>query len=305
LQVRECQEIVALGISPEELKSTAGGQHLSPEEFHTFLPRKPRASQSENSSENNPENKNKSAKFSVDSPDLIRGECPPGLGPGSRPILIDCRNEYEWKVGKFEDAILPPTRQFSEFPKFADELIEKYKLRVSSSDTEAPTAVMMYCTGGIRCERGSAYLRSKGVQNVYQLEGGIHRYLEKYPKGGKYRGKLFVFDKRRIIQTDTAEVVGRCELCSRPHDTYNDKVRCSLCRALALVCDTCRISKQAEKSEDSKLVDQSSIQKKSREDSKISPQKTTTAIMTNESSSSQSDKLTPFSFVCRHCMASR
>jgi len=88
---------------------------------------------------------------------------------------------------------------------------------------------MMYCTGGIRCERGSAYLKSRGVANVYQLEGGIHRYLERYPDGGHFKGKLFVFDKRRLLGIrDNAEVVGRCEICRARYDKYENNVKAQL-----------------------------------------------------------------------------
>mmetsp|Transcript_6119 Transcript_6119/g.11180 ORF Transcript_6119/g.11180 Transcript_6119/m.11180 type:complete len:191 (+) Transcript_6119:623-1195(+) len=158
LQVMECKEIVSLGIPPGSLKSTEGGVHLTPEQFHKYL---------------NPEAVN------PDEP------VPPGLGKGSRTILIDCRNAYEWKVGRFKNAILPPTRQFSDWPKFADNLIDELKLASGGDpstkgvETRAqnttPTAVMMYCTGGIRCERGSAYLKSRGVQHVYQLK--VHHDL--------------------------------------------------------------------------------------------------------------------------------
>ncbi|XP_062460413.1 thiosulfate sulfurtransferase/rhodanese-like domain-containing protein 2 isoform X4 [Pezoporus occidentalis] len=110
--------------------------------------------------------------------------------PGqSDTILLDCRNFYESKIGHFQGCLAPDIRKFSYFPSYVDENLELFKDK----------RVLMYCTGGIRCERGSAYLRSKAVcREVYQLKGGIHKYLEEFPDGF-YRGKLFVFDDRYAI----------------------------------------------------------------------------------------------------------
>ena len=197
LEVRRCEEIVSIGIPGSKLPASRGGEHLSPEEFHSAL---------------------------------IKSERP--------PVLIDCRNAYEWRVGRFKGAMLPPTRSFTDFPKFCDNLVAK--LSAEQRDFKS-TPVYMYCTGGIRCERGSAYLRSKGVETVYQLRGGVHRYLEAYPgSGGLFKGKLFVFDKRRLIAVPGAETVGKCALCGCSFDDYDDRIRCSTCRELALVCLACR-----------------------------------------------------------------
>ncbi|KAF4804301.1 thiosulfate sulfurtransferase like domain containing 2 [Turdus rufiventris] len=107
----------------------------------------------------------------------------------SDTILLDCRNFYESKIGHFQGCLAPDIRKFSYFPSYVDENLELFKDK----------RVLMYCTGGIRCERGSAYLRSKAVcREVYQLKGGIHKYLEEFPDGF-YRGKLFVFDDRYAI----------------------------------------------------------------------------------------------------------
>ncbi|XP_074711077.1 thiosulfate sulfurtransferase/rhodanese-like domain-containing protein 2 isoform X2 [Strix uralensis] len=107
----------------------------------------------------------------------------------SDTILLDCRNFYESKIGHFQGCLAPDIRKFSYFPSYIDENLELFKDK----------RVLMYCTGGIRCERGSAYLRSKAVcREVYQLKGGIHKYLEEFPDGF-YRGKLFVFDDRYAI----------------------------------------------------------------------------------------------------------
>lgn len=96
----------------------------------------------------------------------------------------------------------------------------------------------MYCTGGIRCERGSAYLKAKGVcQEVFQLKGGIHKYLEEFPDGF-YKGKLFVFDERYALSYNS-DTVSECSYCGVPWDQYK---LCSTpqCRQLILTCPACQ-----------------------------------------------------------------
>ncbi|XP_042643517.1 thiosulfate sulfurtransferase/rhodanese-like domain-containing protein 2 isoform X3 [Tyto alba] len=118
----------------------------------------------------------------------------------SDTILLDCRNFYESKIGHFQGCLAPDIRKFSYFPSYIDENLELFKDK----------RVLMYCTGGIRCERGSAYLRSKAVcREVYQLKGGIHKYLEEFPDGF-YRGKLFVFDDRYAICSNEDIISGGC-----------------------------------------------------------------------------------------------
>jgi len=85
----------------------------------------------------------------------------------------------------------------------------------------------MYCTGGIRCERASAYLKQQGVEKVYQLEDGICKYMESYPGGGLWRGKNFVFDRRVAVGLNVAEpvVLSTCEFCATDWDTFHDERR--------------------------------------------------------------------------------
>uniref|UniRef100_A0A8C5TGI1 Thiosulfate sulfurtransferase/rhodanese-like domain-containing protein 2 n=1 Tax=Malurus cyaneus samueli TaxID=2593467 RepID=A0A8C5TGI1_9PASS len=140
----------------------------------------------------------------------------------SDTILLDCRNFYESKIGHFQGCLAPDIRKFSYFPSYVDENLELFKDK----------RVLMYCTGGIRCERGSAYLRSKAVcREVYQLKGGIHKYLEEFPDGF-YRGKLFVFDDRYCRRLGTCRYCGvlwdQYKLCSSQH-----------CRQLVLTCPSC------------------------------------------------------------------
>lgn len=143
-------------------------------------------------------------------------------------ILLDCRNFYESKIGQFTRCLAPDIRKFSYFPDYVDQNLELFRDK----------KVLMYCTGGIRCERGSAYLRSKDVcKEVYQLKGGIHKYLERFPEGF-YRGKLFVFDERYAISSNS-DVISDCRYCGCPWDRYE---LCStrFCCQLVLSCPGCR-----------------------------------------------------------------
>ncbi|KAA0035728.1 rhodanese-like domain-containing protein 6 isoform X2 [Cucumis melo var. makuwa] len=107
-------------------------------------------------------------------------------------VLLDARNLYETRVGKFQtpnvETLDPEIRQYSDLPSWIDDNSEKLRGK----------QILMYCTGGIRCEMASAYIKSKGsgFQNVFQLYGGIQRYLEQFPDGGFFAGKNFVFDHR-------------------------------------------------------------------------------------------------------------
>jgi UPF0176 protein len=104
--------------------------------------------------------------------------------------LIDMRNSFEFDYGHFKGAEDPGTVNFAEFPDFAERAL----------DPEQHTKIAMYCTGGIRCEKASAYLLERGFQNVYQLEGGILRYLEEMPESSSlWDGACFVFDEREAV----------------------------------------------------------------------------------------------------------
>uniref|UniRef100_A0A8C6S4S8 Thiosulfate sulfurtransferase/rhodanese-like domain-containing protein 2 n=1 Tax=Neogobius melanostomus TaxID=47308 RepID=A0A8C6S4S8_9GOBI len=124
---------------------------------------------------------------------------------GAHTILLDCRNFYESKIGQFTHCLAPNIRKFSYFPDYVDQNLDLFRNK----------RVLMYCTGGIRCERASAYLRTKEVcKDVLQLRGGIHRYLEQFPEG-HYRGKLFVFDERYAISFND-DVISDCRYCGAP-----------------------------------------------------------------------------------------
>ncbi|KAJ0002720.1 hypothetical protein NQD34_007869 [Periophthalmus magnuspinnatus] len=143
-------------------------------------------------------------------------------------IILDCRNFYESKIGQFNQCLAPNIRKFSYFPDYVEQNLEVFREK----------RVLMYCTGGIRCERASAYLKSKEVcKEVLQLRGGIHRYLEQFPQG-HYRGKLFVFDERYAISSND-DVISDCRYCGSPWDQY-ELCSSASCRQLVLSCPSCR-----------------------------------------------------------------
>lgn len=147
-------------------------------------------------------------------------------------LLIDVRNDYEWKIGHFEGAILPQLEAFRDFPKYAKKL--------SSKKDPKNTKIMMYCTGGIRCELYSALLKEKGFRNVFQLHGGVIRYGQKV--GNKYwKGKLFVFDDRlstHIGENTEPELISSCQFCQTSIDVYYNCANMD-CNELFLSCPKC------------------------------------------------------------------
>ncbi|KAK3286321.1 hypothetical protein CYMTET_6113 [Cymbomonas tetramitiformis] len=155
---------------------------------------------------------------------------------GSPTVLLDARNIYESRIGQFQvdgiSTLAPPIRSFSDLPAWID----------SNAATLRGKRVLMYCTGGVRCERASAYLRSKGegFDDVVQLFGGIQRYMECYPEGGFFLGKNFVFDDRIAVGSENPTVVGTCAACTLPSDDYSARLRCRQCRMLLLLCQTCQ-----------------------------------------------------------------
>ncbi len=144
-------------------------------------------------------------------------------------VLVDMRNDYESAIGRFEGAIEAPIHRFRELPSII-EALKKYKNK----------KVITYCTGGIRCEKASALLIKEGFTDVYQLDGGIFKYAEKYPDG-YFEGKCFVFDKRMAIgfnKTKKNKVLTNCKLCQSPSDNYVDCANKS-CHDLFICCSDC------------------------------------------------------------------
>jgi UPF0176 protein len=146
-------------------------------------------------------------------------------------IVVDMRNKYESDIGKFEGAITPLSQTFS------DELQEVIKTLADKKDEK----ILLYCTGGIRCEKASAFLKHEGFTDVNQLYGGIINYKHEIEREGlssKFHGKNFVFDGR-MAEAVTDEVLGKCFTCKSPADTY-DNCKSDLCHALFIQCNTCR-----------------------------------------------------------------
>lgn len=127
-------------------------------------------------------------------------------------VIIDVRNDYESRIGHFEGAVTPDVENFYEFPGW----LEKFETEVDKDKK-----VLMYCTGGIRCEKFSVLMKKKGWHDVNQLHGGILRYA-KEEGGDHYKGKCFVFDDRLVVPVneDDMEPIARCEITGKPADTY-------------------------------------------------------------------------------------
>ena len=142
-------------------------------------------------------------------------------------VIIDTRNSYEIAIGKFRNAIDPQTRYFRQFPQWVDENI----------DTLKDKTVFMYCTGGVRCERATAYVNVKNIaKKVVQLEGGIHRYIEQFPDG-HFRGKNYVFDNRITVRANE-DVLSKCLNCPTPSDEYFN-CKNALCNKHFTACPAC------------------------------------------------------------------
>lgn len=146
-------------------------------------------------------------------------------------IVVDMRNHYEYEVGHFERAIEVPSDTFKEqLPMAADMLKEARDKNI-----------IMYCTGGIRCEKASAYMLHRGFRNVFHLEGGIINYANQIKEKGlpsKFHGKNFVFDNR-LGERITEEIISKCHQCGGPADTH---VNCANegCHLLFIQCTACK-----------------------------------------------------------------
>jgi len=145
-------------------------------------------------------------------------------------FLLDVRNDYEWEIGHFEGAELPTLETFRGFREYAEKLAQE-------KDNEK-TKVMMYCTGGIRCEIYSALLKEKGFKQVYQLEGGVVKYGEEVG-GDHWLGKLFVFDDRLAVPLEEGgEPISVCCHCKDASDVYYNCANMD-CNELFLSCPPC------------------------------------------------------------------
>ena len=129
-------------------------------------------------------------------------------------VLVDTRNDYEIEIGTFKNAVDPQTKTFREFPNWAEQNLDPKKHK----------KVAMFCTGGIRCEKSTAYMKEQGFEEVYHLEGGILKYLEEVPKEETmWEGECFVFDNRVAVDHDLNKgQYDQCHACRMPI-TEDDK----------------------------------------------------------------------------------
>ena len=142
-------------------------------------------------------------------------------------VVVDMRNDYEFASGHFKNAVEPGINASRDLAEALP------KLEPLKSKT-----VLTVCTGGVRCEKMSAYLQSNGFDDVYQLDGGIHSYMEQYP-GEDFLGTLYTFDRRLTMDFGgPREVIGICDFCSSKTERY---VNCALntCHRHFLVCESC------------------------------------------------------------------
>ena len=142
-------------------------------------------------------------------------------------VVIDMRNDYEFKSGHFKDSVNPGLEASRDLPKAMPKL-EQYKDK----------KVVPVCTGGVRCEKMSAYLVANGFKEVYQLENGMHGYMEKYP-GKDFLGTLYTFDKRKTMHFGgDREIIGTCHLCKEKTENYTNCAN-DYCHYHFMVCDAC------------------------------------------------------------------
>ena len=143
-------------------------------------------------------------------------------------VLVDARNDYEYQIGTFKNAISPKTTNFREFPAFIKEKL----------NTEKNKKIAIFCTGGIRCEKASSYMLSKGFENVYQLNGGILKYMDEIETDKSlWEGECFVFDSRVAVDSELAEGnYEQCYACRRPlsekelqSNIYQKGISCPYC----------------------------------------------------------------------------
>ncbi len=141
-------------------------------------------------------------------------------------VLIDTRNSYEVEVGKFKSAIDPDIKHFSDFHGY-----------IADQHPDRDKTYLLYCTGGIRCEKAVIDLKREGYSNVFQLEGGILNYLKEYPEG-EFEGECFVFDHRVSVDSSLApsKRYKLCPLCGNPGDM---PITCANCGTKAIICKQC------------------------------------------------------------------
>ena len=161
-------------------------------------------------------------------------------------VCVDMRNHYESEIGHFEGAVTPDVDTFRDSLPIIEKDLAAHKENKN---------LLMYCTGGIRCEKASAYFKHKGFKNVFQLEGGIIEYARQVKDQGlenKFKGKNFVFDERRAERI-SEDIIAQCHQCGSPSDTH---VNCAneACHLLFIQCEACQEKTQSCCSEDCQTI---------------------------------------------------
>eukprot|EP00550_Attheya_septentrionalis_P002631 CAMPEP_0198287980 /NCGR_PEP_ID=MMETSP1449-20131203/6633_1 /TAXON_ID=420275 /ORGANISM="Attheya septentrionalis, Strain CCMP2084" /LENGTH=518 /DNA_ID=CAMNT_0043986057 /DNA_START=219 /DNA_END=1772 /DNA_ORIENTATION=+ len=228
-----------------------GGTHLSPDEFHAVL-------MGEKGENKVCIERYKDELVGIESQEVKKKS----KEESKNVVLIDVRNTFEHAVGHFVD---PKTSQAALNPEMVTFSSFDSRFCSAQADFLKDKKVLMYCTGGIRCEKASAMLRKRGVNDVSQLSGGIHRYLERYGSSGFFKGKNFVFDQRVAVAPspvasltspdngcgsddivpapyadDGSCIVGKCGECETAYDEISGSRICTVCRDLVLVCSSCQ-----------------------------------------------------------------
>ena len=149
---------------------------------------------------------------------------------GEDVVFFDGRNAYEAKVGRFKNAVVPDTRTSKDFVR---------EIESGKYDDLKSKPVVTYCTGGIRCEILSSLMKNRGFEDVYQMDGGIVKYGQRYGDDGLWEGSLYVFDDRMgVTFSDHAKDIGECIHCGSKTSNYEN---CALksCNDLVLICAAC------------------------------------------------------------------
>jgi UPF0176 protein len=146
-------------------------------------------------------------------------------------VIVDARNWYESKIGRFKNALAPNISHFREWPKVVESLKEL-----------KDKTIVTYCTGGVRCEKASAYMIKEGFKDVYQLDGGIINFINKYPDT-YWQGSMFVFDDRKVVEPNTKEelkYIAQCEFCGKPTSYF---INCHNidCDKIIIICHDCKV----------------------------------------------------------------
>jgi UPF0176 protein len=140
-------------------------------------------------------------------------------------VIVDARNTYESKIGKFKGAITPEIEKFNEFARVVPKVLEPHKEK----------KIVLYCTGGIRCEKATAYLKQNGFDSVYHVKDGIIKYIEESPNKN-WEGANFVFDERMSASQGNKPITN-CETCGALSDLY---INCNYCNKKTIQCRKCQ-----------------------------------------------------------------